>query len=247
MKNFDLKVLVSDVGLVEDSIVQCCKMQKFNEVCMVFLKVEKVCGVFFCSSWDGGLICVMGQNYCVGKIFLVLVLMLSVEYYNLFVCLLDSGVMLCIVFNVDVKFYDEDVNVNNIIVEIFGEGVRFEIVMFGVYLDLWYGVIGGVDNVVGVVIMMEVICILKVIYFSFKCIICIGLWIGEEQGLLGLVVYVEQYFVICLKLVDFKECELSCWLWSSFGWFVMLLLDYELLLVYFNVDNGSGKICGIVI
>ncbi len=245
MKNFDLKAPASDAGPAEDSIAHRRKMQKFNEARMAFLKAEKVRGALFRSSWDGGLIRVMGQNYRVGKTFPVPALMLSAEHYNLLARLLDSGATPRIAFNVDAKFYDDDSNANNTIAEIPGEGARPEIVMLGAHLDSWHGATGGVDNAAGVAITMEAMRILKAINFTPKRTVRIGLWTGEEQGMLGSAAYVEQHFATRPKPADPKERELSRWLWSSPGWPVTPLPDHELLSVYFNVDNGSGKIRGI--
>lgn len=245
MKNFDLKAPASEAGPPEDSVAQRRKTQKFNDARMAFLKAEKVRGALFRSSWDGGLIRVMGQNYRVGKTFPVPALMLSVEHYNLLARMLDSGVTPRIAFNVDAKFYDEDVNANNTIAEIPGEGAKPEIVMLGAHLDSWHGATGGVDNAAGVAITMEAIRILKAINLSPKRTIRIGLWTGEEQGLLGSAAYVERHFATRPKPADPKERELSRWLWSSPGWPITPLPDHELLSVYFNVDNGSGRIRGI--
>ena len=245
MRNFDLKAPASDAALAEDSIAQRRRTNQFNETRAAFLKAENVRGALFRSSWDGGLIRVMGQNHRVGKTFPVPALMLSVEHYNLLARMLDSGETPRIAFNVVASFHDGDVNANNTIAEIPGTGDKPEIVMLGAHLDSWHGATGGVDNAAGVAITMEAIRILKAINFQPRRTIRIGLWTGEEQGLLGSAAYVEQHFASRPKPVDPKERELSRSLWSSPGWPITKLREHELLSVYFNVDNGSGKIRGI--
>lgn len=246
MKNFVVKAPASDAPPAEDSIAARRKMQAFNDTREAFLKAEKVRGVLFRSSWDGGLIRVMGQNPRVGKTFPVPALMLSAEHYNLLARMLEHGETPHIAFNVDARFYDEDVHAHNTIAEIPGSGERPQVVMLGAHLDSWHGATGGVDNAAGVAITMEAIRILQAIGLKPPRTIRLGLWSGEEQGLLGSHAYVEQHFATRPKPADPKERELSRWLWSSPGWPVTPLPEHELLSVYFNVDNGSGRLRGIL-
>lgn len=246
MKNFDLKAPASDASPAEDSIAARRKMQAFNEAREAFLKAEKVKGALFRSSWDGGLIRVMGQNHRVGKTFPVPALMLSAEHYNLLARLLERGESPRIVFNVDAHFHDEDTHAHNTLAEIPGQGERPQVVMMGAHLDSWHGATGGVDNAAGVAITMEAMRILKAVGLQAPRTVRIGLWSGEEQGLLGSQAYVEQHFATRPKPADPKERELSRWLWSSPGWPVTPLPEHELLSVYFNVDNGSGRLRGIM-
>ncbi len=245
MKNFDLKASASEADAPQDSIAERQKAQRFSVARESFLKAEQVRGALFRSSWDGGLIRVMGQNYRAGKTFPVPALMLSVEQYNLLARMLDSGVTPRISFNVEAHFHDEDVNAHNTLAEITGTGVNPEIVMLGAHLDSWHGATGGVDNAAGVAITMEAIRILKAIKLQPKRTIRLGLWSAEEQGLLGSAAYVEQHFATRPKPSDPKERDLSSWLWSSPGWPITKLQDHDLLSLYFNVDNGSGRIRGI--
>ena len=245
MKNFNLKALASHAHAPEDSIEARRKDLQFNEAREAFLKAENVKGALFRSSWDGGLVRVMGRNYRVGKTFPVPALMLSVEHYNLLARLLDSGVQPKITFNVEAKFHDEDVNAHNTLAEIPGTGAKPEVVMLGAHLDSWHGASGGVDNAVGVAVTMEAMRILKAINLQPKRTIRIGLWAGEEQGLLGSAAYVERHFATRPKPTDPKERALPQWVWSSPGWPITKLPDYDLLSVYFNMDHGSGKLRGI--
>lgn len=245
MRNLDLKAPASDGVPAEDSLAQRRKGSRFNEARMAFLKAEKVRGALFRSTWDGGLIRVMGQNHRVGKTFPVPGLMLGAEQYNLLARMLERGETPKIAFNVEAKFHDEDTKANNTIAEIPGQGDKPEIVMLGAHLDSWHGATGGVDNGAGVAITMEAIRILKAVNFQPKRTIRIGLWTGEEQGLLGSAAYVEQHFATRPKPADPKEREQPKWMWASPGWPITRLPDHDLLSVYFNVDNGSGRFRGI--
>ena len=245
MKGYDLKAPASDAPPAEDSIAQRRKAQRFNDAREALLKAEGAKGALFRSTWDGGLVRVMGQNHRVGKTFPVPGLMLPVEHYNLLARMLDSGQVPKISFNVEARFHDEDSNAHNVIAEIPGAGDNPEIVMLGAHLDSWHGATGGVDNAAGVAITMEAIRILQAINLKPRRTIRLGLWTGEEQGLIGSRAYVEQHFATRPKPADPKERELSPWLWNSPGWPITPLKEHALLSVYFNVDNGSGKLRGI--
>ncbi len=245
MKNFDLKASASEADAPQDSIAERQKTQRFSLARESFLLTEQVRGALFRSSWDGGLIRVMGQNHRVGKTFPVPAMMLSVEQYNLLARMLDSGVTPRIAFSVEARFHDEDVNAHNTLAEITGTGEKPEIVMLGAHLDSWHGATGGVDNAAGVAITMEALRILKAINLQPRRTIRLGLWSAEEQGLLGSGAYVQQHFATRPKPSDPKERDLSSWLWSSPGWPITKLQDHDLLSLYFNVDNGSGRIRGI--
>ena len=245
MKNFDLKASASEADAPQDSIAERQRTHRFSLAREQFLKTEQARGALFRSSWDGGLIRVMGQNHRVGKSFPVPALMLGVEQYNLLARLLESGVTPRISFSVEAHFHDEDVNAHNTLAEITGAGASPESVMLGAHLDSWHGATGGVDNAAGVAITMEAIRILQAIKLRPKRTIRLGLWSSEEQGLNGSSAYVEQHFATRPKPTDPKERDLSPWLWSSPGWPITKLKEHDLLSAYFNVDNGSGRIRGI--
>ncbi len=245
MKNFDLKAPASEASAPEDTIALRRKGYRFNEAREAFIKAEGARGALFRSSWDGGLIRVMGQNHRVGKTFPVPGLMLSVEHYNLLARMLESGSTPKVRFNVEARFHDEDTRAHNVVAEIPGEGDSPEIVMLGAHLDSWHGATGGVDNAAGVAITMEAIRILKAINLKPRRTIRLGLWAGEEEGLIGSRAYVAQHFATRPQPADAKERELPTYLWPSPGWPITPLKEHALLSAYFNVDNGSGKLRGI--
>ena len=245
MKNLDLRARASDAPPPADSVAERRKVQRFNDARNAFMKGEGVQGALFRSNWDGGLVRVMGQNHRVGQTFPVPALMLPVEHYNLLARMLDDGVAPTISFDVRAQFHDDDVNAHNVIAEIPGTDPDPEVVMLGAHLDSWHGATGGVDNAAGVAITMEVMRILKAVNLKPRRTIRLGLWSGEEQGLHGSRAYVEQHLATRPKPADPQERQLSPYLWSSPGWPVTRLKGHDKLSVYFNVDNGSGKIRGV--
>ena len=246
MKTFDMKEQRPSGGdPASDSLASRRKMVAFSEAREAFLKAEGAKGVLTKSFYDGGLIGSSGQNYRVGKTFPLPMLTMAAEHYNLLARTLESGVTPKISFNVEARFYDEDVNGQNTIAEIPGSGDKPEIVMLGAHLDSWHGATGGVDNGAGVAITMEAIRILKAVGVAPKRTIRIGLWGGEEEGLIGSQAYVEQHFASRPGPSDPKERALNRYLWTSAGWPMTKKPEYDLLSAYFNIDNGAGRLRGI--
>ena len=66
--------------------------------------------------------------------------------------------------------------------------------MLGAHLDSWHAGTGATDNGAGTIVMMEAVRILKALDIKPRRTIRIGLWSGEEEGLLGSQGYVEHHF-----------------------------------------------------
>lgn len=245
MKAFDLKAPGSTQPAPEDSIAQRRQAARFSEAREAFIRAEGAAAALFRSSWDGGLVRVMGQNHRVGKTFPVPALMLPAEHYNMLARFLELGLAPRVRLQVTARFHDDDVNAHNVIADIPGRGEQPDIVMLGAQLDSWHGATGGVDNAAGVAITMEAVRILKTVGVQPKRSIRLGLWAGEEQGLHGSLAYVAKHFAARPQPADPAERALSRYLWTSPGWPITTLPDHARLSVYFNVDNGSGRIRGV--
>ena len=100
-----------------------------------------------------------------------------------------------------------------------------ELVMLGAHFDSWHGGTGATDNAAGSAVMMEAMRILKQSGVKLRRTVRIGLWGGEEQGLLGSRAYVTEHFG------DRPTMALKP--------------DHAKFAGYFNVDNGTGAIRGI--
>lgn len=120
---------------------------------------------------------------------------------------------------------DKDVDSANIIGEIPGGDRKDEVVMIGAHFDSWHTGTGATDNATGSAVMIEVMRILKTLNLKLDRTVRIGLWGGEEQGLLGSQAYVKEHFG------DPKTMKLTP--------------EHVRLSGYFNLDNGSGKIRGV--
>jgi hypothetical protein len=150
---------------------------------------------------------------------------LTPEHYNRIVRLIDHKVPVKLEFNVKAEF-TEPADSFNVIGEIPGTGKhKDEVVMIGAHLDSWHGGTGATDNAAGSSVMLEAMRILKDSGLKLDRTVRIGLWGGEEEGLLGSKAYVREHFADTRTM---KTTE-----------------QHEKFAGYFNIDNGTGKIRGI--
>jgi hypothetical protein len=82
----------------------------------------------------------------------------------------------------------------NVVGEIPGTDRTDEVVMLGAHFDSWHASTGATDNAAGSAAMMEAMRILKQSGVRLRRTVRIGLWTGEEQGLLGSAQYVSAHF-----------------------------------------------------
>jgi carboxypeptidase Q len=150
---------------------------------------------------------------------------LTPEHYNRIARLLDHNIPVKLEFDIRTRFIDDRTDSVNVIGQIDGVRKKDEIVMVGAHLDSWQGGTGATDNAAGSAVMLEVMRILKTLNLRLDRSVRIGLWGGEEQGLLGSRAYVTEHFA---AREDMK-----------------LKPDHAKFSGYFNVDNGSGKIRGV--
>ncbi len=154
------------------------------------------------------------------------------EHYNRLIRLVQKGEHIKIEMNLDVNFLKEDSSYN-VIAELPGSDLKNELVMIGAHFDSWHGGTGATDNGTGSAVCMEAMRILKTLGFQPRRTIRIGLWGGEEQGLLGSQAYVKKHFGE--KEGPFFESGSS----------VKQKPEAEKFSVYFNHDNGTGRVRGV--
>ncbi len=148
--------------------------------------------------------------------------------------------------NVKNNFYDgpEAKAQNDTIAEIPGTDKKDEVVMLGAHLDSWHSGTGATDNGAGTVVMMEAVRILKALDIKPRRTIRIGLWTGEEQGLLGSQWYVAHHFGSRPESKDPERKGDPTVLRRDTGP-MSIKPEQSKVSVYFNVDNGTGKIRGV--
>jgi len=150
---------------------------------------------------------------------------LTAEQYDRIARAVEKKIPVQVRVNLKANVSDKDVNGENIIGEIPGSAKKGEIVMIGAHFDSWHTGTGATDNGTGSAVMIEVMRILKALNLKLDRTVRIGLWSGEEQGLLGSRAYVKEHFADPATMqVKPEHARLSG---------------------YFNLDNGSGKIRGV--
>jgi carboxypeptidase Q len=141
--------------------------------------------------------------------------------------LIASGHPVELTLNIKGKFYSDDTKGYNVVAEIPGSDPKLkpQLVMLGGHLDSWNAGTGATDNGAGCIVMMEAVRLLDSLHLQPKRTIRIVLWGGEEEGLLGSYGYVKNHYGNA-ETGTFKP-------------------EQSNVSVYFNLDNGSGKIRGI--
>jgi carboxypeptidase Q len=149
---------------------------------------------------------------------------LSAEHYNMIARYLQENIPVKLRVNVQTKFYDTDGgNAYNVIAELPGSdpALKDEVVMIGGHLDSWHTGVGATDNADGSTTVMEAMRILKAIGARPRRTIRVALWAGEEQGLLGSKAWVAEHLAGPANAAARDKFD-----------------------VYYNIDNGTGKIYG---
>ena len=95
--------------------------------------------------------------------------------------------------NVEARFLGDEAPVVNVIGTIPGTELPDEYVLLSAHLDSWHAASGATDNGTGTILMMEAMRMLKAHYPNPRRTIVVGLWGGEEQGLIGSNAYAEDH------------------------------------------------------
>src|SRR5947207_6148485 len=173
------------------------------------------------STGEHGTVFVTGRDGGPGAVPSVTI---SGEQYNMIVRYLQQNVPVKLRVDVQARFYDDDGgNAYNVVAELPGTdpALRDEVVMIGGHLDSWHTGVGATDNADGSTTIMEAMRILEAIGARPRRTIRVALWGGEEQGLLGSKAWVAAHLAGAATAAARAKFD-----------------------VYFNIDNGTGKIYG---
>ena len=120
---------------------------------------------------------------------------LAGEHYNMIARMLERGLPVKLRVNVQSHFVTDDPNSYNVIAEIPGTDpqLKSEVVLIGAHLDSWHTGTGASDNADGVAVVLETMRIIKALGLQPKRTIRVGLWGGEEEGLLGSKAYATKH------------------------------------------------------
>ncbi|MCA1573491.1 MAG: M20/M25/M40 family metallo-hydrolase [Acidobacteria bacterium] len=169
-------------------------------------------------------------------------LVLAVEHYNRIVRLIQAGEKVTMTVDLGVEWQDADPMGYNTIAEIPGTDLKDEVVMLGGHMDSWHSGTGATDNGAGVAVAMEAVRILQALDLKPRRTIRVGLWSGEEQGLLGSRAYVAEHFGRLETLAAGTPPPAPS---PAPAPKLSTKPQYEKFSSYFNLDNGTGKIRGV--
>ena len=212
-----------------------------------FFADEKVLAVVdrYRGTAGGGTVFVQsGGSYKPGETTTVPQLVMAIEHWSRIARLLQQKKDVSLELNVSNTFYDDDPMQYDTVAEIPGTDKKEEVVMLGAHLDSWHAGTGATDNGAGTIVMMEAVRILKALDVHPRRTIRIGLWTGEEEGLLGSQGYVEHHFGSRPPMDDPQMKGMPTLLRREAGE-VTVKPEQARVSAYFNVDNGTGKIRGI--
>jgi hypothetical protein len=200
--------------------------QEFARKLTQFWVDEGVAAVLEPGRGDGGTIFVQsGGSRNASDPPVAAQVVLAVEHYGRIARTLEKKIPVTVQMDIENKFFDADLNAFNVVGELPGTDKADEVVMIGAHFDSWHGGTGATDNAAGSAVMMEAMRILKATGIRLRRTVRIGLWGGEEEGLLGSKAYVKDHFG------DPATMQLKP--------------EHAKFAAYFNVDNGTGTIRGV--
>jgi hypothetical protein len=219
-----------------------------------FFKAEGALGTFTTAPRGHGIYTV-GGNRAADPATTLPAIAIGAEYYGRIARMLAKNIPVTIEANIANTFHPNP-PVFNIVGELPGTDKADEIVMLGGHFDTWHAATGATDNSVGVAVMMEAMRILKTSGVKLRRTVRIGLWGGEEQGLLGSREYVAQHFasrqpVPAAPAAGAPPAQpAQAGPPGGRGGFgpqgpIELKPDWDKFSAYFNIDNGTGALRGI--
>jgi carboxypeptidase Q len=239
-------------------VQQYLKRYAMRDKIAAFLVDEKAAGVILPSRdgknsggsggtfFDDNGAALGSQPYKADKAVKVPVVVTAIENYGRVYRLLQAHVPVTLEMNVETKFTGDHQHGFDTVAEIPGTDptLKDQIVMVGGHLDSWASATGATDNGAGTVVAMEAVRILKALDVHPRRTIRIALWSGEEQGLFGSKGYVKDHFGSYPFATDAESMKMPEFIRKAAGP-VETKPEWKTLDVYFNVDNGTGKIRGV--
>jgi hypothetical protein len=203
-----------------------------------WLKTEGVLGVISSTARGHG-IYTIGGSATTDPTTGMTAVAIPAEQYNRIVRLLAKNMPVTIEADIKNTYYPNP-PMFNVVGEIRGTDKADELVMLGAHFDSWHASTGATDNAAGSAAMMEAMRILKQSGVTLRRTVRIGLWTGEEQGLLGSADYVSRHFGpgpagggggrgAGTTTVATPEQAAAHAKFSG----------------YFNIDNGTGSLRGV--
>jgi len=178
----------------------------------------------------------------------------AAEHYNRMIRMLNKGEKVQLEMEIQVAQTSPDSGFN-IIAEIPGTDLKDEVVMLGAHFDTWHAGTGATDNNTGTATCMEAMRILRTLAQQYglkpRRTIRMGLWGAEEQGFLGSRGYVSETLARREQPEPGRgpaggpEAAAPGMPGGGPAAAITKMPSYDNFSVYFNHDNGSGRIRGI--
>jgi len=222
------------------------KRRRVQQALDKLYEAERPLAVIEPSERDANVLRLGGaRSYKKGEAQPVTQLVVSASQWSRVARLLDRKTEVEVEVDVKAAFHEDDTNGYNVVAELPGTDKKGELVMLGAHLDSWHPGTGATDDAAGSAVMMEALRILKAIDAKPKRTVRIGLWGGEEQGLLGSRAYVAEHFASRPEPKEAGPDELPSFMRNDPPAPITLKPEHAKLSAYFNFDNGTGKIRGI--
>ena len=158
-----------------------------------YLKSEGVLGTFSTAALGHAVYTIGGASRNSDPATMLPAITIAAEEYGRIHRMVTKGVP--VVVEADIKSnYLPMPPMFNVVGEIRGTDKADEVVMIGAHFDSWHASTGATDNAAGSAAMLEAMRLLKVSGVKLRRTVRIGLWTGEEQGLIGSARYVNAHF-----------------------------------------------------
>jgi carboxypeptidase Q len=207
-----------------------------------FLQSEGALGTISTSARGHGIYTISG-NRSADPATTLPAIVIAAEQYGRIARTLDKNIPVTIEADIKNTYYPNP-PVFNIVGEIRGSDKADEVVMLGGHFDTWHAATGAADNGNGSAAMMEAMRILKVTGVPLRRTVRIGLWGGEEQGLLGSREYVTAHYGSRQRAPGAAAGGGGRGGRGAQGP-LELKPEHAKFDVYFNLDNGTGAIRGV--
>jgi carboxypeptidase Q len=194
-----------------------------------WLKSEGVMGTLSTAARGHG-IYTIGGSAATDPNTALMSITIAAEQYGRIARMLNKNIVVTIEADIKNSYYPNP-PMFNVVGEIPGTDKADELVMLGAHFDSWHASTGATDNGAGSAAMMEAMRILKQSGVKLRRTVRIGLWTGEEQGLLGSADYVARHFGGTGG--------------GRGGTPTPTTPEHAKFSGYFNIDNGTGAIRGI--
>jgi hypothetical protein len=211
-----------------------------------FFQKEGVAAVLTTNARGHGLFTIGGSSATEPTA--VPAIVVAAEHYGRVARMLQKN--LPVTLEADIKnTYTPNPTMFNVVGEIPGTDKADEIVMLGAHFDSWHASTGATDNAAGSAAMMEAMRILKTSGVRLRRTVRIGLWNGEEQGIIGSRDYVTAHFAGRGPAPAVPAGAAPAAGGGRGGGAPQGPLEpkpaHAKFAGYFNIDNGTGAIRGI--